>query len=210
MPRQARAKVTVEVILTAAAHILEIDGLEAMTTARVAERAGISIGSLYQYFPNKRALAAAVIREMMAGFVRSFGEALASRKRNGLADTVDALIDVALVRHPHAPGKHRMLVELAPRLGLAGLSAAASREAADLIGIALLDHRDEIASDLDLSDAAAMIEALLEELGHRTLKNHPVSLETSRLQVQFRRMILAYLRYPAEPEQDPDFSVAAL
>lgn len=198
MPRQRRAKATVEAILSAAAHILEIDGFEAMTTARVAERAGVSIGSLYQYFPDKRALAATVIREMTDDFVRSFGKAISSRKRATLADTVDALIDVAIVRHPHPPGRHRMVVELAPRLGLADCSAAASREAADLIREALSDHRHEIASDLDLAEAAAMIETLIETLGHRTLQGHPVHLDQAILTAQCRRLILAYLRSPNE------------
>lgn len=55
-PRQARATETVALILEAAAQILEAGGLEAFTTNAVAERAGVSIGTLYQYFANKKAL----------------------------------------------------------------------------------------------------------------------------------------------------------
>lgn len=56
IPRQKRAAVTVDIILEAAAQLLERDGLEGFTTNAVAERAGVSIGALYRYFPNKRAL----------------------------------------------------------------------------------------------------------------------------------------------------------
>lgn len=62
MPLQARAAVTVEVILEAAIHILLSNGFDQMSTTRIAERAGVSVGSLYQYFPNKRALLAALVR----------------------------------------------------------------------------------------------------------------------------------------------------
>ncbi|MEO1188768.1 MAG: TetR/AcrR family transcriptional regulator [Pseudomonadota bacterium] len=52
-PEQTRARVTCDAILTAAAHILELEGPEAFTTNRIAEKAGVSIGSLYQYYRNK-------------------------------------------------------------------------------------------------------------------------------------------------------------
>jgi AcrR family transcriptional regulator len=54
-PKQDRSQATVQAILTATTHILTEDGYDQLTTNRVAERAGVSIGSLYQYFPNKEA-----------------------------------------------------------------------------------------------------------------------------------------------------------
>lgn len=60
--RQARSEATVEVIVEAAARILETAGLAGYTTNVVAERAGVSVGSLYQYFPNKNAITRALIR----------------------------------------------------------------------------------------------------------------------------------------------------
>ncbi|HEY1709763.1 MAG TPA: helix-turn-helix domain-containing protein [Rhizomicrobium sp.] len=59
-PKQARAKATIDAILEATAQILEKQGEKVFTTNHVAERAGVSIGSLYQYFPDKRA----ILREM--------------------------------------------------------------------------------------------------------------------------------------------------
>jgi AcrR family transcriptional regulator len=56
IPRQKRAAVTVDIILEAAAQLLERDGLDGFTTNAVAERAGVSIGAVYRYFPNKRVL----------------------------------------------------------------------------------------------------------------------------------------------------------
>jgi AcrR family transcriptional regulator len=66
LPHQARAKVTREAIVEAAAHIITKGGLAAYNTNAVAERAGVSIGSLYQYFPNKDALMVALIDRQQA------------------------------------------------------------------------------------------------------------------------------------------------
>jgi AcrR family transcriptional regulator len=70
-PRQARAEETVTTILEGAAQILEAGGLAAFTTNAVAERAGVSIGTLYQYFADKSALIRALAeRELQATLVR--------------------------------------------------------------------------------------------------------------------------------------------
>jgi AcrR family transcriptional regulator len=63
LPTQSRSKITVEAILQATTHILLAGGTNALTTNHVAERAGVSIGSLYQYFPNKESLIAALIEQ---------------------------------------------------------------------------------------------------------------------------------------------------
>ena len=60
-PKQARSSRLVEAILQAAVRVLEREGAAGFTTVRVAERAGVSVGSLYQYFPNKEALVGALI-----------------------------------------------------------------------------------------------------------------------------------------------------
>lgn len=60
-PIQARSTVTVESICEATIQVLLSHGLERLTTTRVAERAGVSVGTLYQYYPNKQSLLFAVI-----------------------------------------------------------------------------------------------------------------------------------------------------
>jgi AcrR family transcriptional regulator len=65
-PRQSRSRATWEAIVEAAVQILERRGPEALTTNRIAERAGVSVGSVYQYFPDKHAILAAAARREMA------------------------------------------------------------------------------------------------------------------------------------------------
>jgi AcrR family transcriptional regulator len=61
-PQQRRSRVTIDTIFEAAIQVLLANGLDKITTIQIADRAGVSVGSLYQYFPNKRALLAAVVK----------------------------------------------------------------------------------------------------------------------------------------------------
>src|SRR3954466_14410770 len=99
-PRQARAKATVDAIVEATTQLLLEGGYDRFTTARVAERAGVSVGSLYQYFPNKAALASAVIDRCCENFLVAFESTLADAGGATLADCVRAIIDETLVSHP--------------------------------------------------------------------------------------------------------------
>jgi len=61
-PQQRRSRVTIDTIFEATIQVLLANGLDRITTIQIADRAGVSVGSLYQYFPNKRALLAAVVK----------------------------------------------------------------------------------------------------------------------------------------------------
>src|SRR5262245_35927574 len=76
-PRQTRARATMEAIFEATARIIEREGIRALNTNRIAERAGISIGTLYEYFPNKDAVLVAMARRRLAEDERVVRQALA-------------------------------------------------------------------------------------------------------------------------------------
>ena len=71
-PRQLRSLATVAIILQAAARVLSRQSLAGFNTNRVAEVAGVSVGSLYQYFPNKAALVTALIDRSQTGPAEAF------------------------------------------------------------------------------------------------------------------------------------------
>ncbi|MFY7959988.1 MAG: TetR/AcrR family transcriptional regulator [Elsteraceae bacterium] len=87
-PRQSRSAATYAAVLQAAAHILETRGLEAANTNLIAEIAGVSVGSLYQYFPDKTAIFAELIRSAE----RDAAQALESLAR----ETIDLPFEVRL------------------------------------------------------------------------------------------------------------------
>ena len=76
IPRQARASETVVLVLEAAAQILEQGGLAAFTTNAVAQRAGVSIGTLYQYFADKNAVLLALAQQEMKRALGDVAQAL--------------------------------------------------------------------------------------------------------------------------------------
>lgn len=112
-PQQARSRATTEAILQAAAHILGERGWKGLTTNAVAEVAGVSIGSLYQYFPNKLALVEAVRRrhfdDVLAVLCAAADRRLPRRRR------IEALIDGMIGVHSRYPAAHRVLLEETPR-----------------------------------------------------------------------------------------------
>jgi AcrR family transcriptional regulator len=102
-PAQRRSVVTVDVIFEATIQVLLAHGFEQTTTTRIAERAGVSVGSLYQYFPNKRALLAAVVRrhiaEVVAAGVAACEKARGTSLREMCSAAVSAFVD-AKTRRP--------------------------------------------------------------------------------------------------------------
>lgn len=85
-PTQDRSTATVEAIVEAAIRILRTDGWARLTTTRVAERAGVSVGSLYQYFPNREAIAVEIVRQR----TRAFLEAVVAVDLAGVTDLDEA------------------------------------------------------------------------------------------------------------------------
>jgi len=85
MPNQARSRETVELVLRAAGAEIERDGLDSLTTRRIAALAGISVGTLYEYFPNKQAIVYALMTDWMERIL-SVMDALHPRQPGGCQD----------------------------------------------------------------------------------------------------------------------------
>ncbi|KAA6459077.1 TetR/AcrR family transcriptional regulator [Acidobacteria bacterium AB60] len=115
-PRQERAQETVDAILEAGAYILVRDGWEKFTTNRVAERAGVNIASLYQYFPNKEAIAAELQRRHIAKGRSAYPEMRERlRSQADLRGALRILVEGAIAEHRVNPRLHRVFAEELPR-----------------------------------------------------------------------------------------------
>ena len=193
LPSQARAKATIDVIIEASTQLLLDQGYDRFTTARAAERAGVSVGSLYQYFPNKAALAAAVIDRCCEAFIVALDHALAGRPRITLAECIRAIVDVILVSHQVAPDLHRIVIDLAPRIGVVDKTDRMSRKMAEAIEAVLRLHSDEIAPEIDLATAATIIETLLVALAHRAALADSVPARDDAIASETTWMIIRYL-----------------
>lgn len=91
-PRQPRARATVDALVIAAEQLTRELGVEAWTTNHVAERAGASIGSLYQYFPSKESLLVALYLHRRATYREILATALASVAKRGAPREIAAAI----------------------------------------------------------------------------------------------------------------------
>src|SRR5262249_14251025 len=101
-PVQARSTVTVEAICEAAIQVLLSHGADKLTTTRVAERAGVSVGTLYQYYPNKESLLAAVFEDHLNKVTVAMETACKEAHGKPLAemihDIVIAFVDIKMRR----------------------------------------------------------------------------------------------------------------
>lgn len=93
-----------ERMLDACADLLDEIGYEALSTTRIAERAGVAIGSVYQFFPDKRAIAQAVTRRHVERFISRVGRRFLSEEYRDWWDAVDAIIDEYVEMHRTVPG----------------------------------------------------------------------------------------------------------
>lgn len=187
-PRQARAEATVAAVIEAGARILEEGGLEGFNTNAVARRAGVSVGSLYQYFPGKDAIMAALIRREAAAFDKALTEALRGVTRLGLAGAIFTLARVAVAHQSARPRLSRLLDLEEQRLNLAPEVRGRDRRVADALAAFLAERRlgdREAALDI-LHMSRGLIDAALERGA------------ASGLEMRLTRAILGYLSLPPE------------
>ncbi|MDO8838372.1 MAG: TetR/AcrR family transcriptional regulator [Parvibaculum sp.] len=114
-PLQRRSEATVDTILEAAAQIFRTYGAKGATTNRIAERAGVSIGSIYQYFPNKEALLVALMERHIGSSIELLGAVLQASEGAAPKERVRAAVTCVLDIHMEDPDLHRVIFEEAPR-----------------------------------------------------------------------------------------------
>ena len=189
-PRQNRSRAKVEGILAAAADIVSGRGLEAVTTNAVAARAGISIGSLYQYFPGKAALLAALIRDERAHLLEAVERIVSSDAAHSLANLVDELIEATVAHYLARPALSRTL-------NLARTQLPPDPEAAEFsarITVLVAARLDELAipgPETTAQDILAILHGMIDAAGEAQ------EGDRSALAGRTRRAVMGYLQVAA-------------
>ncbi|PRD49828.1 TetR family transcriptional regulator [Phyllobacterium myrsinacearum] len=155
-PQQRRALATLDAIFEATIQLLVKDGLSQLTTTRVAERAGVSVGTMYQYFPHKQALIYAVNERYLELLAERIEATCRDRQGSLTGDMVEALIDTYWQAKTDKPDVTRALYRSVVEMDNEALiSAFAVRT--DVAITAMLAS----ASDNDRSDARSNTRTLV-------------------------------------------------
>jgi AcrR family transcriptional regulator len=199
-PRQERSRATVEALLEATADILSRKGYAGLTTNRIAERAGVNIASLYQYFPGKDAIVAELRRRHGAEERAALRRVLAERTPGELDATIRTLVSVGVAGHARAPRLHRVFTEEIPALAyrdVAAIDAPIFEAMRRFLREADVDVRD---MDLALWMIATVAGAVL----HRAAVERPEDLSNGVIAEELVTLLCRYLRSRAraqEPEE---------
>lgn len=193
-PIQERSRATVDALVTAAAQVFERRGYHAATTDLVAERAGTSVGTLYQYFPSKDALLVALFERHLGEIDEHFGTVRRELGAQGDLELIARrLVEGACAMHWAFPRLHRILLEDAPiPAGLLDRYAELERTLRDA-WIGWLTGRVA-----DPALVGAMVLRLLEAMVHRNtafpLPPGDVERRREDLERHTAAMIVGYVR----------------
>lgn len=190
-PRQRRSELTRQRILDAAAHVFADHGYAAGTTNRIAERAHMSIGSLYQYFPNKDAILVELMTAHVQAGIATTQRYLAAGLPDSLEDTLRLFVRATIDNHRDAPALHRVLFEEAPRPPEFLRMLHESEITIVTLTQALLDAHPQVRVD-DTHTAARLVVAAIESLVHRLIAS-PTPIEITPFENELVVMLTKYL-----------------
>lgn len=187
LPQQDRSKVTVEAILIATAHILTQFGYEKANTNRIAELAGVSIGSLYQYFPNKEALVTALAQQHVNTMMEIIESKLKDSSEAPIEVILHELVKACIAAHAIDPILHKVLSEQVPRINNTNIEERVTA----LLRTYLEKKCDQIQpQNLDL--AVFILVRTVEALTHAAVIERPELLSNGQLEQEITNFLSSY------------------
>lgn len=190
-PKQRRAQQTVGAVLDAVVRILKRDGIEGVTTNRVAEVAGVSIGSLYQYFRDKRAIFSALHDRHVEQMARLIETTLVEHAAAPLDDLVRALVGAMVEAHGSDPELHELLTNEVPH-GAGGARAFETR-LRGAFRLAICSRAVQQHTRADLDRILFVVPLMVEALSHGVALRRPARLSLAAAKEEAVRAVLAYL-----------------
>lgn len=195
-PVQARSAASVEAILKATIQVLIAAGKERLTTTRVAIRAGVSVGTLYQYFPNKRALLRAALRRHLDEVSSAIETVCRQQNGSTLEQMAAALITAFLEAKMRKANISAALYSVSSDVEGANISREMRRRAHRAIVEMLTTASDPLTTDPKL--VASMLEAAMAGLSRRLLESAAPEKEYPQLRDELVFLARAYLQASAK------------
>jgi AcrR family transcriptional regulator len=192
LPKQDRSKVTVEAILEATTHILVEEGYDKANTNRIAERAGISIGSLYQYFPNKESLLTALMEQHAQEMAELVATKLDRLFDSPLEIAIPEIITAVVAAHAINPRLHQVLSDEIPRSERSPQMQQANERITALLRAYLERWRDLIQpQNIDLT--VFILNRTVDSLCHAAVIEQPNLVSDNQFETEVSNLLLAYL-----------------
>jgi AcrR family transcriptional regulator len=191
-PRQRRARQTVEAVLDAVARVLKREGVKAITTNRIAEVAGVSIGSVYQYFPDKRAIFIALHQRHIEQIDRLVETTLVENARSSLDQLIRAMVEAMVDAHSPDPALYELLLTEVPHRAEGTRDFSVRLHGAFRLAIAARAH--ELRKGRDLDKLVFIVTHMVESLSHGIVLRRPTALSLAEAKEEVVRAVLAYLR----------------
>jgi AcrR family transcriptional regulator len=190
-PRQRRARQTVEAILDAVVRILKREGFDTITTNHIAEVAGVSIGSLYQYFPDKRAIFVALHGRHIEEIDRLVQQTLVENASSSLDNLLRAMIDAMIDAHASDPELYQLLSTEVPHRADGTKEFAVRLHGAFRLAIA--SRARELKKGRNLDAVTFVVAHMVDPLSHAALFRRPANLSLTDAKKEIVRAVLAYL-----------------
>lgn len=194
-PRQARSKALVTAILDATAQVLVERGYAGSNTNLIASRAGVSIGSVYQYFPNKDSLIAALRERHATDLYDTLDAVLTRRNPQSLEEKLSAIVHGWMLAHQLEPDLHRVVEQEFPFFERAHQDQIPIyRTIVERVRQLLEEHREQLLPDnLDL--ATWMVLQTIESLIHAATTTTPLPVhQPAAIEQQIVEMLTRYLQ----------------
>jgi len=196
-PRQARSLVTVEAVFEATIQVLLSEGMHRLTTTRVADRAGVSVGTLYQYYPNKQSLLYAVLERHLRRVAEAVALACRQQHQQALASMVRGVVTGFVDAKTHDEEESRALYLVAAELNAVDLVRDASKRMLAVISSMLATAPD--ATFVDLPVASFMFLSAMVGPTRAVLEGGAPTTVRQALCEQLVILCDAYLRRVASP-----------
>src|SRR5215813_1497884 len=190
-PMQRRARQTVDAVLDAVVRLLKRRGVGAVTTNRIAEVAGVSIGSVYQYFPDKQAIFVALHQRHIDQIDRMVETTLIKHATSSLDDLMRAMIEGMIDAHSADPELFQLLATEVPHRAEGTRDFAVRLHGA--FRLALSSRAHELQKGRDLDQLVFVVTHMVESLSHGALFRRPPRLSLTAAKTEVVRAVVAYL-----------------
>lgn len=190
--RQQRSQATVDAILEAAARLFAGDGLSRVTTNQIAELAGVSVGSLYQYFPSKEAILGELIDRHAEQTMARLAAVLAAFAEGPIPEALRQIVAILLEADTVDRNLHRVFLDELPAAGRTAQRQEEIRRVTLVIRELLALRRDELrVGDLDV--AAFVVVQALEAVTNAAVIEYPDRLRDPALIEEIAALAARYL-----------------